>query len=137
MALEEEKENQTRNFIEELKKTLLARREKKEEEKTLKKEEKKDNSAFGEKPFISRTEAKRWFLRNKNEFWQKYRLGEKEVKKLDEELFPPEKYGSYIEKQKREPERALKELEKKKWKAGTKKWMIEKKTEILKKFAGK
>jgi len=133
MDLEGKKENSTRNFVGELKKALLARREKEAE----KSPPKKDDSAFGGKSFIPRIEAKRWFTRHKNEIWQKYQIGEKDVKNFDEEFFPAQKYGPYIEKNKREPENALKDLEKKKWAPGAKKWMIDKKADILKKFSGK
>jgi len=132
----EEKDNSARNFVEELK-TLLAKKEKELEKPLPKKEDKKDDSAFGGKPFIPRVEAKRWFLRHKNEIWGKYRMGEKDIKNLDEEFFPAKKYGPFIEKNKREPEKALKDLEKKKWISGSKRWAVEKKINILKKFSGK
>lgn len=96
--------------------------------------EKKDTSGFKGKPYLSREELRRW-LRGP-EAWKASGLAETERVKLEKEL-SESKYGYYIERG--EPERAIKELEKEKYKAktGAEKVKIDKKINLLKKFSGK
>ena len=76
------------------------------------KEEEKDTSAYGEKkPSLKRGEVREW-LRG-DEVYKIIPRPKKERAKLEKGLFGPEsgKYGSLIERAKKEPERLLREIE--------------------------
>lgn len=100
------------------------------------KEEEKDNSAYGKEPSLKRSQVRDW-LRG-DEIYKIIPRPKEERAKLEKELFGPEsgKYGSLIERAKKEPERLLREIETGKVKppAGLTKHQAK---SLLKKFLGK
>ena len=112
-------------------------REKPEKAPTpLPKEEKKDTSAFQGKPYLARGEVREWL--RKDEIYKIIPLSKEKRAKLEKELFGPEsgKYGSLIERSKKESERLLNEIEtgKVKLPAGLTKDHVK---NLFKKFLGK
>lgn len=99
------------------------------------KEEKKDTSAFRGKPHLERWEVREWL--RKDEIYKIVPWPKEKRAQLEKELFGPEsgKYGSLIEKAKREPESVLRDLEEGKIKppAGLTKDQIKR---LLKAFLG-
>ncbi len=98
--------------------------------------EKKDTSAFQGKPYLEREEIREWLRRD--EIYKIIPRSREERAKLEKELFGPEsgKYGSFIQRLKKEPEQLLNEIETGKVKppAGLTKHQIK---DLLKKFLGK
>jgi len=96
----------------------------------------KDTSAFQGKPYLTRGEVREWL--RKDELYKIVPLSREGRVKLEKELFGPEsgKYGSLIERSKKEPEQLLKEIEtgKVKLPAGLTKHQVK---NLFKKFLGK
>jgi hypothetical protein len=97
------------------------------------KEEEKDTSAFQEKSYLKRREVRDWL--KGDEIYKIIPQPKEKRAQLEKGLFGP-KYGSLIERAKKEPERLLKEIETGKVKppAGLTKHQAKR---LLKKFLGK
>ena len=102
------------------------------EPKSFPREEKKD--IFGEKPYIRREELRREL---KKEALINPKIKEKEGIEIEKEVFKKEKYGNFIEK--KEVDKALKELKKEQYRAKNipEKYEAKRKLDILKKIFGK
>jgi len=100
------------------------------------KEEEKDPSAYGENTSLKRWQVRKWLGEDK--VYKIIRQPRKRRIELEKKLFGPEsgKYGSLIEKAKKEPERLLREIETGKVKPPT--GLTKRQTKsLLKKFLGK
>lgn len=73
--------------------------------------EKKDTSVFRGKPYVTRQEIRGWLRRD--EVYKIIPRSREGRAKLEKELFGSEsgKYGSYIERSKKEPEHLLRDVE--------------------------
>jgi len=73
--------------------------------------EKKDTSAFQGKPYLTRGDVREWLRRD--EVYKIIPRSREGRAKLEKELFGPEsgKYGSFIERSKKEPEHLLRDVE--------------------------
>jgi hypothetical protein len=73
--------------------------------------EKKDTSVFRGKPYVTRQEIRNWLRRD--EAYKIVPRSREGRAKLEKELFGSEsgKYGSYIERSKKEPEHLLRDVE--------------------------
>jgi hypothetical protein len=100
------------------------------------KEEKRDTSVYGEKPSLKRGEVREWLRRD--EIYKIIPRPKEKRAQLEKELFGPEsgKYGSLIERAKKEPERLLNEIETGKVKPPASLTKHQAKS-LLKKFLGK
>lgn len=111
-------------------------RERPEKMPTPPAKEKKDTSVFQGKPYLTRGKVREWLRRD--EVYKIIPRSKEGRAKLEKELFGPEsgKYGSFIERSKKEPERLLNEIERGKIKppAGLTKHQVK---GLLKKFLGK
>ena len=110
---------------------LPTRPEKPEVKKIDPKKESIGKSVFGSKGYLTRSEL-REKLKSHSLF--KHGLSQEQRVKLEKEVFPQEKYGSYITKQ--ETLQAFKDLERKQSKIPKKKFEIEKGKKTLKDILG-
>ena len=109
----------------------LPTRPKKPETKPEIKKQAIDKGAWASKSHLTRSEL-RQKLRNQQLF--KYGLKEKERIELEKKIFPQQKYGNYITKQKLT--QAMKDLKKEQFQNPKEKWNIEKKIKTLKEALG-
>ena len=99
-----------------------------------------DTSVFQKRQYATTEERRGWLRRHSPEVWKitKGRVTSAKIPEYDKKLSNPKKCGPFIEKNKHEPERIRKEMQKAYWKAKTykEKWQIKEDMTVVDKMYG-